>query len=86
MVLSKPLFSILFGRGAFNSEAIEMTSKVLFYYSIGMIGYWIYVNILDKILGFYDKITAILDNPNINAFKLSPEGEELKANYVNSPS
>ncbi len=39
MVLSKPLVSILFGRGAFNSEAIEMTSKVLFYYSIGMIGY-----------------------------------------------
>lgn len=39
MVLSKPLVTILFGRGAFNSEAIEMTANVLFYYSIGMIGY-----------------------------------------------
>jgi putative peptidoglycan lipid II flippase len=39
MVLSKPLVTILFGRGAFNSEAVEMTANVLFYYSIGMIGY-----------------------------------------------
>jgi putative peptidoglycan lipid II flippase len=39
MVFSNPIIKLLFGRGAFDSQAIIMTSDALFYYSIGMIGY-----------------------------------------------
>ncbi|GAA0357079.1 hypothetical protein GCM10008932_07450 [Alkalibacterium iburiense] len=38
MVLVRPIVDLLFGRGAFNQDAIQMTSSVLFFYSIGMIG------------------------------------------------
>ena len=39
MVLSEPLIRLLFGRGAFDEQAIVMTSSALFFYSIGMIGF-----------------------------------------------
>jgi putative peptidoglycan lipid II flippase len=39
MIFSKPIVELLFGRGAFDAQAITMTSYTLFYYSIGMIGY-----------------------------------------------
>lgn len=39
MLFSKPIVNILFGRGAFDTIAIDATSSVLFFYSIGMIGY-----------------------------------------------
>lgn len=38
-VFSRPIISLLFGRGAFDSQAISMTASALFYYSIGMIGF-----------------------------------------------
>ena len=38
MLLSVPIIELLFGRGAFDTEAILMTSDVMIYYSIGMIG------------------------------------------------
>jgi putative peptidoglycan lipid II flippase len=38
MLLSKSIIEILFGRGAFDEQAIIMTSNALFFYSIGMIG------------------------------------------------
>lgn len=38
MVLSEPIISMLFERGAFDSEAVAVTANSLFYYSIGMIG------------------------------------------------
>ena len=38
MIFSRPIVSLLFNRGAFDSQAISMTSNALFYYSIGMIG------------------------------------------------
>lgn len=37
MAFSKEIVGLLFGRGAFTPEAIEMTASALFYYSIGMI-------------------------------------------------
>ncbi len=37
MLFSKEIVALLFGRGAFTSDAIRMTSIALFYYSIGMI-------------------------------------------------
>lgn len=39
MIFSKEIVSLLFGRGAFTPEAIDMTGGALFYYSIGMIAF-----------------------------------------------
>ena len=39
MIFSEELVGLLFGRGAFTSETIEMTGNALFYYSIGMIAF-----------------------------------------------
>lgn len=39
MVFATPIVSILFGRGAFDSQAISMTSSALLFYSIGMAGF-----------------------------------------------
>ena len=39
MFFAEPIILLLFGRGAFNSSAVNMTSNALFYYSIGMIGF-----------------------------------------------
>lgn len=39
MIFSNPLISLLFGRGAFDSNAVNVTGQALFFYSIGMIGF-----------------------------------------------
>lgn len=39
VLFSKPIVMILFGRGAFDTQAVSMTSIALLFYSIGMIGY-----------------------------------------------
>ncbi|RKD21939.1 putative peptidoglycan lipid II flippase [Caminicella sporogenes DSM 14501] len=39
MIFAEPVVRLLFGRGAFDSQAISMTSYALFFYSIGMIGF-----------------------------------------------
>lgn len=39
MCFAEAVVKLLFGRGAFNSRAIFMTSNALFYYSIGMLGF-----------------------------------------------
>lgn len=38
MVLAEPIIALLFGRGAFDEQAIVMTASALFFYAIGMIG------------------------------------------------
>ncbi len=38
MVLSEPIIKLLYGRGAFDQEAINLTSSALFFYSFGIIG------------------------------------------------
>ncbi|WP_353106619.1 murein biosynthesis integral membrane protein MurJ [Acetoanaerobium noterae] len=38
-IFSSEIVSVLFGRGEFDKEAIEITSSALFFYSFGMIGY-----------------------------------------------
>lgn len=38
MILSIPIITFLFGRGAFGEKAIRLTALALFYYSPGMIG------------------------------------------------
>ncbi len=39
MIFAEPVVKLLFGRGAFDSQAIYMTSYALFFYSIGMVGF-----------------------------------------------
>ncbi len=39
MLFAEPVVKLLFGRGAFDPEAISLTSNALFYYSIGMLGF-----------------------------------------------
>ena len=38
LVISKPMVLFLFGRGAFDEEAVSLTSSALFFYSMGMLG------------------------------------------------
>lgn len=38
IIFSEEIIKMLFGRGAFDSEAVNMTSNTLLYYSIGIIG------------------------------------------------
>nr|WP_203363362.1 murein biosynthesis integral membrane protein MurJ [Bacillus sp. REN10] len=47
LLFAEPLVTLLFGRGAFDDEALTMTSGAFFFYSIGMIGVGIR-EILDK--------------------------------------
>jgi putative peptidoglycan lipid II flippase len=39
IVFSEPIIKLLFGRGAFDSNAIKMTSQALTFYSVGMLGF-----------------------------------------------
>lgn len=39
MIFAEPVVRLLFGRGAFDENAVSMTSYALFFYSLGMIGY-----------------------------------------------
>lgn len=39
MIFAVPIVSILFGRGAFDNNAVILTSSALFFYSIGMVGF-----------------------------------------------
>jgi putative peptidoglycan lipid II flippase len=39
MIFSEQVTEVLFGRGAFEDEAVAMTSGALFFYSIGMLGF-----------------------------------------------
>lgn len=38
IIFAKPIITLLFGRGAFDSDAIAMTSYALVFYSLGMLG------------------------------------------------
>lgn len=39
MVFAEPIVKLLFGRGAFDTQAVKMTASALFFYSIGMLGF-----------------------------------------------
>ena len=62
MVFAMPIVSIIFGRGAFNTDAITMTSSALFFYAIGMVGYG-FREILSRIFYAYKDTKT----PMINA-------------------
>lgn len=52
MIFSNEIVNILFGRGAFDKDAIEITGTVLFYYSIGLFGFGLR-EILEKVFYAY---------------------------------
>lgn len=39
LFFAQPIITLLFGRGAFDEQAVAMTSGAFFFYSIGMLGY-----------------------------------------------
>lgn len=39
MIFSEEVIKLLFGRGAFDTQAVSMTSHALFFYAIGMVGF-----------------------------------------------
>ncbi|AQU80216.1 murein biosynthesis integral membrane protein MurJ [Planococcus faecalis] len=39
MILAEPIVELIYGRGAFDSLALSMTSSALFFYAMGMIGF-----------------------------------------------
>ncbi len=41
IILAEPIIRLLFGRGAFTNDAIEMTSIALLFYSLGLVGFGI---------------------------------------------
>jgi len=59
MILAKPLVELLFGRGAFTEEDVNMTATVLFYYSIGMIGFSLREIILRIFYSLHDTKTPM---------------------------
>lgn len=50
LIFSMPIVKFLFGRGAFDPNAIYITTEVFFYYSIGMLGFGLQ-NLISR--GFY---------------------------------
>ena len=39
MIFAEPIVRLLFGRGAFDEQAISLTTHALFFYAVGMIGF-----------------------------------------------
>ena len=60
MIMSKPLISIIFGHGAFGDDSIDLTSKVLFYYSIGMFSFGIKAIIVRTFFSLNDTKTPMI--------------------------
>ena len=52
MIFAEPIVKLLFGRGAFDSTAVSLTSDALFFYSVGMLGFGL-KNILSR--AFYSQ-------------------------------
>lgn len=61
MLLAKPIITLLFGRGAFNHEAIIMTSNVLFFYSFGLIWFGIREAISRTFFALLDTKTPMIN-------------------------
>ncbi len=60
-VLSQPIIEMLFGRGAFDSQAVDLTSNALFFYAIGMIGVGLRHILPMPFYAFQDTTTPIIN-------------------------
>lgn len=79
MALARPLIDMLFGRGAFNQDAIQMTSSVLFFYAIGMVGMGMR-EILSRPFYAYQDVKTPAINAGVGA------GLNIILNIILSPS
>lgn len=61
MIYSEPIIRMLFGRGAFDTNAINITSNALFYYSIGMLGYGLREILSKAFYSFQDTKTPMIN-------------------------
>ncbi len=61
IILAEPIVSLLFGRGAFDSQAIVLTSSVLVFYSIGMIGFGLREVIIRAFYALQDTKTPMIN-------------------------
>lgn len=73
MVLADPIIRLLFGRGHFDEHAIDMTSRALFFYSLGIIGYGVreilnrtFYSLQDTKTPMYNASLAVLLNIALN--------------------
>jgi putative peptidoglycan lipid II flippase len=61
MVFAEPVVKLLFGRGAFDAQAVYMTSYSLFFYSIGMVGFGLREILSRAFYSFQDTKTPMLN-------------------------
>lgn len=62
MVLSKPVVNLFYGRGAFanDPQSLAVTSSVLFFYSIGIIGYGLRDVLTRTFYSLQDSLTPVI--------------------------
>ncbi|MDN7241680.1 murein biosynthesis integral membrane protein MurJ [Planococcus sp. N028] len=61
ITLSEQIVTMLYGRGAFDKEAIIMTANALFYYSIGLIGYALRDVVISVFYSLHDSKTPMIN-------------------------
>lgn len=62
MTFSEQIVTLLFGRGAFDSAAVAMTSGALFFYSIGMIGFGLRTTLTKAFYSLQDTKTPMINS------------------------
>lgn len=61
MIFAEPVVRLLFERGAFDTQALAMTSSALFFYSIGMIGYGLREIVARAFYSLHDTKTPMIN-------------------------
>ncbi|SJN37844.1 Proposed peptidoglycan lipid II flippase MurJ [Marinilactibacillus psychrotolerans 42ea] len=61
MIFAEPIIRLLFGRGAFDVDSIIMTSSVLFFYSLGMLGVGLREVLSRPFYAMQDTITPMIN-------------------------
>lgn len=61
MIFVEPIVRMLFGRGAFDEEAIAMTSQALFFLSIGMVGFGLHEILTRAFYALQDTKTPVVN-------------------------
>lgn len=67
IIFAEPIITLLFGRGAFDTEAIAMTSYALVFYSIGMLGIGLR-EVLSRVFYSYQDTRTPMINAAIGMF------------------
>lgn len=62
MIFSEEIVTLLFGRGAFDLEAVAMTAGALFFYSIGMVGFGLRTTLTKAFYSLQDTKTPMINS------------------------